>query len=128
MPQTARTSFPASSILRRWFASVVLIVLAAGALALPSTAAGPTADRPYGLKVPAGYDGRRPIPLVVLLHGYTSSGATQAAYFGLRPKPTRPGSCSPTPTAPWTGSGTGSGTPPTPAATSSTPASTTSPT
>lgn len=74
--------------MRRWFASVVVIVLAAGVLALPSTAAtpraaGPTADRPYGLKIPAGYDGKHPVPLVLLLHGYTSNGATQANYFGL---------------------------------------------
>ena len=52
------------SVLRRWFASVVTIVLAAGALALPSTASSPTADRPYGLKVPAGYDGPHPVPAI----------------------------------------------------------------
>ena len=72
------------SVVRRWFASVsVILALVAGALVLPSTAASPTAERPYGLKVPAGYDGRHPVPLVVLLHGYTSNGAAQAAYFGL---------------------------------------------
>ena len=69
----------------------VMLALVAGAFSLPSarpTVAGaaggsPTANRPYGLKVPAGYDSRHPIPLVVLLHGYTSNGAAQAAYFGL---------------------------------------------
>jgi polyhydroxybutyrate depolymerase len=71
------------SIVRRWFASAVVVALAAGALALPSTAAGTTGERPYGLKVPAGYDGRHPVPLVVLLHGYTSNGSAQARYFGL---------------------------------------------
>ena len=80
------------SVVRRWFASLSLMVaLVAGAFSLPSTApvvagaaaGSPTAERPYGLKVPAGVDGRSPVPLVVLLHGYTSSGAGQAAYFGL---------------------------------------------
>jgi len=61
----------------------VILALVAGALALPSNAASPTANRPYGLKVPAGYDGKQPIPLIVLLHGYTSNGANHAAYFGL---------------------------------------------
>lgn len=32
--------------------------------------------------VPAGYDGSTPAPLIVLLHGYTSSGAGQDAYMG----------------------------------------------
>ena len=67
--------------MRRWLASVVVILaLAGGALVLPSSAS-PTDNRPYGLKVPAGYDARHPAPLVVLLHGYTADGAKQAAYF-----------------------------------------------
>lgn len=95
------------SVMRRWFASLSLMVaLVAGAFSLPSaapvvagaaagspsagspsagspSAGSPTADRPYGLKVPAGADGQSPLPLVVLLHGYTSNGAGHAAYFGL---------------------------------------------
>lgn len=73
------------SVLRRWLASVsVIMAIVAGALVVPSAARpGPTAERPYGLEVPAGYDGEGALPLVVLLHGYTSNGATQAAYFGL---------------------------------------------
>jgi polyhydroxybutyrate depolymerase len=80
------------SLMRRWFASVsVMVALVAGAFALPSAgpvvagaaAGSPTAERPYGLKVPAGIDGQHPAPLVVLLHGYTSNGANQATYFGL---------------------------------------------
>lgn len=39
-------------------------------------------DRPANMKVPAGYDGS-PLPLVILLHGYTVDGATQDFYFGL---------------------------------------------
>lgn len=34
------------------------------------------------LKVPANYDADVPTPLVVLLHGYTSSGASQDSYMG----------------------------------------------
>jgi polyhydroxybutyrate depolymerase len=72
------------TVMGRWLASVsVIVAMVTGALVLPSPAAGPTADRPYGLKVPAGYDGDRPVPLVVLLHGYTSNGETQANYFGM---------------------------------------------
>jgi polyhydroxybutyrate depolymerase len=41
--------------------------------------------RPYGLHVPDSYDAATPTPLVILLHGYSASGAIQAAYFGLTP-------------------------------------------
>ena len=69
--------------MRRWLASVVVILaMVGGPLVLPSSAS-PTANRPYGLKVPAGYDAGHPAPLVVLLHGYTADGERQAAYFGL---------------------------------------------
>jgi polyhydroxybutyrate depolymerase len=79
-------------VMRRWLASVsVMVALVAGAFALPSAgpvvagaaAGSPTGARPYGLKVPTGFDGRHRVPLVVLLHGYTASGASQASYFGL---------------------------------------------
>ncbi|HRI52427.1 MAG TPA: PHB depolymerase family esterase [Pseudomonadota bacterium] len=39
--------------------------------------------RPYEYKVPAGYDPQRPTPLILLLHGYKTSGAVQKVYFGL---------------------------------------------
>jgi polyhydroxybutyrate depolymerase len=69
--------------MRRWLASlVVILAMVGGALVLPSSAS-PTDNRPYGLKVPAGYDAGHPAPLVVLLHGYSADGAKQAAYFGL---------------------------------------------
>jgi polyhydroxybutyrate depolymerase len=80
-----------SWVMRRWLASVVVILaVVGGGLALPSSA-GPTTNRPYGLKVPVGYDGRHPVPLVVLLHGYTSDGETQARYFGLPDQADRAG-------------------------------------
>jgi polyhydroxybutyrate depolymerase len=86
------------STLRRSFVSLsVMMAFVAGAFALPpagptgvagpvpagAAIGSPTAERPYGLEVPPGYDGERAVPLVVLLHGYTSSGPAQAAYFGL---------------------------------------------
>lgn len=81
---------------RRWLASILLILVAAfgfGTDASPPAAGqtNPTAARPYGLKVPEGYDGQRPVPLVVLLHGYTSNGSAQNAYFRLSAQADRGG-------------------------------------
>ncbi len=39
--------------------------------------------RPFNAVIPVGYASGTPTPLVVLLHGYTASGATQDAYFHL---------------------------------------------
>lgn len=39
--------------------------------------------RPYDTTVPASYDGSRPTPMVMLLHGYLLDAATQDNYFGL---------------------------------------------
>jgi polyhydroxybutyrate depolymerase len=44
-----------------------------------------TADRPYDVFVPTGYDAATPTPLVFLLHGYTASGDIQEAYFQFEP-------------------------------------------
>lgn len=41
------------------------------------------ADRPYQLLVPEGHDPSAPSALILLLHGYTSSGMAQLGYFGL---------------------------------------------
>jgi polyhydroxybutyrate depolymerase len=41
--------------------------------------------RTYNLKVPDGYDGSRPLPLVVALHAYSSSPEVIESYFGLDP-------------------------------------------
>jgi polyhydroxybutyrate depolymerase len=39
--------------------------------------------RPYDTVVPVGYTAGTPLPLIVLLHGYTATAATQDAYFKL---------------------------------------------
>jgi polyhydroxybutyrate depolymerase len=41
--------------------------------------------RLVNLYVPSGYDGQRPMPLVILLHPYTASGQEVEAWFGFRP-------------------------------------------
>ncbi|MBK8258971.1 MAG: prolyl oligopeptidase family serine peptidase [Polyangiaceae bacterium] len=41
-------------------------------------------DRPAKLIVPESYDGSKPAPLVVLLHGYSASGSLQEIYFGFK--------------------------------------------
>ncbi|MGH9035595.1 MAG: alpha/beta hydrolase family esterase [Acidimicrobiia bacterium] len=83
--------------MRRWLASILLIGVAAfgfGTEASPPAAGegtDPTAARPYGLKVPEGYDAGRPVPLVVLLHGYSSNGSAQNSYFRLSAQADRGG-------------------------------------
>jgi polyhydroxybutyrate depolymerase len=42
-------------------------------------------DRPVTVHVPASYDPSRPAPLLILLHGYGSSGDEQDAYMHLGP-------------------------------------------
>ena len=74
--------------MRRWLASITFVLAAVagfGAQGSPPAAGepSPTAIRPYGLKVPEGYDGSSPLPLVVLLHGYGSNSSAQNTYFRL---------------------------------------------
>jgi polyhydroxybutyrate depolymerase len=51
----------------------------------PTVVSGTLDFRDYELVVPSTYDGSTAVPLVVLLHGYTSSGAAQESYFRLTP-------------------------------------------
>jgi polyhydroxybutyrate depolymerase len=44
---------------------------------------GTLGDRTYTLKVPVGYDGSHPVPLIVAMHGYGGSGAGEEDYFAL---------------------------------------------
>ena len=41
-------------------------------------------ERPVKMYVPASYDGSKPAPLLVLLHGYGASGTVQELYFGFK--------------------------------------------
>lgn len=58
---------------------------------LPSASASPPADlvvggaRPVTVHIPASYDAHRPAPLLILLHGFTSSGEELETYFNLGP-------------------------------------------
>lgn len=66
--------------------SLVLALLKLSLLAgLTGTAAAQSIDLGRGalpLTVPANYNSETPTPLIVLLHGYTSSGAQQDSYMG----------------------------------------------
>lgn len=46
-------------------------------------APSPFAERPYELRVPPGYNASKSAPLLILLHGYTLSGADQEKRFAL---------------------------------------------
>jgi polyhydroxybutyrate depolymerase len=48
-------------------------------------------NRPFTLHVPDLYDPAKPAPLVILLHGYTASGARQEAYLKFTPESDRRG-------------------------------------
>jgi len=69
------------------FLAALGIVVAIGACsssgAKSPDAGSIVAGRPYGFKVPTGYDSNMPTPLVILLHGYTGTGAGQESYFQL---------------------------------------------
>jgi polyhydroxybutyrate depolymerase len=40
-------------------------------------------DRPYDVDIPDGWNNAKPLPLVVVLHGYGANGFSQEAFFGL---------------------------------------------
>jgi polyhydroxybutyrate depolymerase len=84
----------ADTFLRRWgwALAVLSLTLTVGCGDDPLEAAPPTGEsaaatevdgRPYVLSVPASYRADQPAPLVILLHGYTSSAAQQELYFKL---------------------------------------------
>lgn len=87
-----------------WVAAAVLVAAVVGAIVWMGrddepTAARPTGgndtvtvgDRPVSVHLPPAYDGRTDLPLVVLLHGYTSNGDLQERYFRLTPESDRRG-------------------------------------
>ena len=57
----------------------------------PTRVAELIAERPAEVVVPADLDPATPAPLVVVLHGYTASGAIQSEYFGFRVEAARRG-------------------------------------
>ncbi|WP_433383691.1 alpha/beta hydrolase family esterase [Actinoplanes sp. CA-142083] len=79
-------------------AAVVMVALACGSADTPSAAvpAGSTSvvkigGRQVTVHVPGSYDPARPAPLVVGLHGHTSSGTDLEAYLRLTPESDRRG-------------------------------------
>jgi polyhydroxybutyrate depolymerase len=94
------------TVRRAWLtglvAAVVVVPLLAACTSTAGTAVGmasptdttPTkgtfqvkdGDRPFTLHVPDSYDASKPTPLVILLHGYTATGAGQESYFKLTPE------------------------------------------
>jgi polyhydroxybutyrate depolymerase len=86
---------------KRWFLAALLVPLIAACesdaepepgeeppAAAPTGSPGETVtvdldDRPFRLHIPASYDPATPAPLVLLLHGFTSSSVEQESYFKL---------------------------------------------
>lgn len=88
-------------------AVVVCVTAACAAPAAPSVAAPPSppspsaavpsaspssradlvvgGDRPVTVHIPASYDAQQPAPLLILLHGYSTSGKEHESYFRLGP-------------------------------------------
>lgn len=70
---------------------IVALVLASVPLACGSSSSAPAsaddegalAGRTFLVKVPAGYDGSHPVPLVVAIHGYGNDAGGFEPYFGL---------------------------------------------
>lgn len=52
---------------------------------IPATFYRVASPRPVNLYVPSTYDGKTPMPLVILLHGYGGSGAVQESYMKFQP-------------------------------------------
>jgi polyhydroxybutyrate depolymerase len=78
---------------KAWLLVIVLALAACGSTPAPasSTVTIDLDGRPFRLHVPSGYDEATKAPLVVLLHGYTSSGTEQEEYFQLTTESDRRG-------------------------------------
>jgi polyhydroxybutyrate depolymerase len=73
----------------RLFLPLFLALACSGGKEPPTTDAA-TAEKTFGgarpldtLRVPGSYDGKKPVPLVLVLHGYGVSGLLQSIYLGL---------------------------------------------
>lgn len=106
-PRAVRTSLRAESmfidrspLMHRLLPRLLLLLLLPTTTACPTTPApsapadlalpadlAPTnplvGARPYDWEVPASWDGSRPLPLVVVLHGFGVNGLLEARYLGL---------------------------------------------
>jgi polyhydroxybutyrate depolymerase len=72
----ARTTTPAPAPSRTPISGTVLVTLR---------------GRQFTLHIPASYDPAKPAPLLILLHGYTASGASQESYLKFTPESDRRG-------------------------------------
>ena len=105
-PQRINSELGAKQHAMKWIAPIALLIVACTPVAPATTDAGTDAGtlliedagvpdagpyvpdplvvaRPFAEVVPVGYSRGTPTPLVVLLHGYTATAATQDAYFHL---------------------------------------------
>ena len=86
LPSTV-ASMPGSTTVPSTQASVFTPAVTVSSTSAPTTLPPNdlTKDRPYDVFVPSTYDAKSPIPLVILLHGYSFFGAGQEAYLKLQP-------------------------------------------
>ena len=62
---------------------LALLALAAAIAVSPRADASPSPSRPFTIRAPIGHDAAKRMPLVVVLHGWGSSGARIASWLGI---------------------------------------------
>jgi polyhydroxybutyrate depolymerase len=71
----------------RPLALVGVVALAACSSSPPPPPSPLITARPYDIDIPTGWHNDKPLPLVILLHGYGTTGFAQRAYFGFNHLP-----------------------------------------